>query len=98
MNSYMVDIDLPEEFTPEFMNMIPSQRAYITKMMKKGNIANYSLSFDRQKLWVVVNAESSFEARQIISAFPIFNFIRFDIHNLLFHDTSSITTRQMWLN
>lgn len=98
MNSYMVDIDLPEELTPEFMNLIPYQRAYITKMMKKGNIANYSLSFDRQKLWVVVKAESSFEVKQIISDFPIFNYIRFDIHNLLFHDTNSITTPQMWLN
>ena len=98
MNSYMVDIDLPAEPTPEFMNLIPYQRAYITRMMKKGSIENYSLSFNRQKLWVVVNAESSFEVRQIISAFPIFNYIRFDVHNLLFHDTNSITSPQLWLN
>lgn len=98
MNTFMVDIDLPGSLTPEFMRLIPHQRKYINKMMKEGAVVSYSVSYDRKKLWVLINAETLFDVKNIIGSFPIFNYIRFSIHNLLFHESNHLATPQLWLN
>lgn len=94
----MIDIDLPETLSREFIKLIPKQRAFVKRMMNEGIISNYSLSSDRKKLWVVVNADTPFDVKNIMGSFPIFNHIRFKINNLLFHDTSFTSIPQMWLN
>lgn len=94
----MVDIDLPQTLRNEFIRLIPQQRAFVNRLMKEGVIANYSLSYDRRKLWVVINAETSSDANTIIESFPIFNYITFKINNLMFHETNHISMPQMWLN
>ena len=83
MGNYMVDINLPDTFDPEFAELIPHQRAFTYKMMEKGTIINYSLSMDRKKLWVIISAESIREVKKVMSSFPIINYIRFTIHDLL---------------
>ena len=98
MNNFMVDIDLPETLTNEFIKLIPAQRAFAKKMMSKGVIVNYSLSFDRRKLWVVIQADTLFDVKNIMGSFPIFNYIRFKINSLLFHENSMTSVPQMWLN
>ena len=98
MKNYMIDIELPEIVGEEFFQLIPDQRAYVNRMMREGIIKNYSLSIDRKKLWVVINAISLAEARHIIARFPIFYFIKYTIHDLLIHDSSDATIPQLWLN
>ena len=98
MNSYMIDIDLPKEVTAEFLSLIPKQKNLVSKLMKEGRISNYSLSYDRRKVWIVLNAQSAFEVKDTIRSFPIYTYIRYKVHNLLFHDSSSINTPQLWLN
>ncbi len=94
----MVDIDLPKSLSSEFIKLIPNQRAFVNKMMGKGVISNYSLSYDRRKLWVVINADSTFDVKNIIGSFPIFNHITFKINNLMFHETNLTSIPQMGLN
>jgi hypothetical protein len=94
----MVDVDLPESLTPAFIKLIPHQRRFVSRMMKQGVIANYSLSYDRKKLWVIVHADTLFEVKNVMGSFPIFNHIKFTIHNLLFHESSHLTSPQLWLN
>jgi len=98
MNSYMIDVDLAERLDEEFFRLIPYQRNYIRRMMKKGVISNYSFSNDRGKLWVIVHAGSLTEVKHIIGSFPIFNYMRFQIHYLLFHETNDALKPQLWLN
>ncbi len=98
MKNYMVDIELPEIVGEEFFQLIPDQRAYINRMMREGVISNYSLSTDRNKLWVVINVISLAEVRHIVARFPIFYYIRYTIHDLLIHDSSDATMPQLWLN
>lgn len=97
MSYFMIDIELPKTITPEFVELIPHQRKFIDRMMKKGMIISYSLSFDRSKLWVVVLANSPTEVNNIIGSFPIFCFIKFKVNNLLFHEANS-QVPQFWLN
>ena len=98
MKTFLVDIDLPQNLTPEFMQLIPMQRKFISRMMKEGVVNSYSLSDKRDKLWVVIKADTLFDVKNIVGSFPIFNFIRFTIHSLLYHETSYLSTPQLWLN
>lgn len=98
MNSYMIDIDLPEKLDAEYLNLIPEQKNFVTKLMQEGRISNYSLSFDRRKVWVVLTAQSAFEVKNTIRSFPIYRYIRYRVHNLLFHNSSLLNAPQFWLN
>jgi hypothetical protein len=98
MENYMIDIDLPPFFDEDFVKLIPHQRKFVDNMVKKGVIVNYSLSLDRSKLWLVVSAKNVHDVKNIIGSFPIFNFIKFKIYDLLFHETSFNTVPHLWLN
>ncbi len=98
MNTFMVDIQLPDSLNREFMKLIPHQRKFINRLMKKGIIVSYSVAYDRKKLWVIINAETLFDVKNVIGSFPIFTHITFKIHNLLFHESSHLAAPQMWLN
>jgi hypothetical protein len=93
----MIDIELPNKIGYDFIQLIPEQRAFVSKMMEKGIIKNYSLSSDRARLWVVVEVNTLEDAKKVVRAFPIFSFIKYEIHYLLFHETN-INIPQLWLN
>lgn len=98
MNQYMIDIELPHPPTEEFIELIPGQRAQVNTLMGEGKIAGYSLSMDRSRLWVIVNAETPEAARAIIASFPIIAFINFRVHELAFHNSVRILRPQFSLN
>jgi muconolactone delta-isomerase len=98
MESYMIDIELPEILDEDFFKQIPHQKDYIKRMMKKGSISTYSFSSVIGKLWVIVHAESLMEVKQIVHSFPIFNYMRFKIYPLLFHETNDAVIPHLWLN
>jgi hypothetical protein len=49
MNQYLVDLDLPEELSDEFLSLIPHQREHVDQMMADGVLSSYALSSDRRK-------------------------------------------------
>lgn len=98
MNQYMINIELPQPITEEFANLIPNQRAHVNTLMGEGKIASYSLSMDRSRLWVIVNAETPEDARGTIASFPIIAFIRFTMHELAFHNSVRFLRPQFSLN
>ncbi len=98
MTQYMADIDLPEQYSVEFVSLIPEQRATVNKLLKKGVILNYALAADRSKLWVILDAKNELEAKDIISNFPIFNHVKVRIYNLMFNQVTANVLPQLWLN
>lgn len=94
----MIDIELPKPLTEEFAELIPNQRAHINVLMGEGKIASYSLSMDRSRLWVIVNADSAEVARNIIASFPIIAHIKFRMHELAFHNSVRFLRPQFSLN
>jgi muconolactone delta-isomerase len=97
MSNFMIDIELPEKLGYDFIQFIPKQRAFISKMLEKGVIRNYSLSSDRSRLWVVVEVDSVEEVKNVVRSFPVFSFIKYKIHDLLFHE-GNIHIPHLWLN
>jgi len=88
MNQYMVDIDLPEDVTEEFVALIPEQRAQINDLMASGTVISYTLSLDRTKVWAIINANNTAEVQEILEAMPMVDFMASTIYELAFHNVA----------
>lgn len=99
MTSYMVEIDLPDNYTEEFEQRIPHQRFMVNKLMEKGTIISYSLALDKGKLWVTALAASKTQIRNMISSMPLYDFfVEYMIHELMFSESMQPTMPQPSLN
>lgn len=94
----MVDITLPEHLTQDFAQLIPAQRSFINKMFERGIITSYSLTLDRSKLWVIFYTATAEDAEQVIRKFPIAEYITYQIHELMFHNSMSTMLPVVSLN
>lgn len=87
--SYMVEFYLPQEFTEEFMALIPQQRYVINQMLVEGVIQSYSLAEDRSRLWAVMTVSDPQELKQQIERMPLAGYMEWDISELAFHNMAS---------
>lgn len=90
MKQYMVEFDLPDPFPMEFMSRVPEQRMRINQLLAEGTIKAYSLSLDRSKLWSVFVAESEFDVMEIISDWPLADWLMPNIQELMFHNSAEM--------
>ena len=94
----MIDISLPAEPDAEYFALIPAQRAHIETLLDQGVVMEYSLSLDRAKLWIAMNARNKREAEEILSAFPLFRYFQPTIYPLMFHNTSLMSINRVSMN
>jgi hypothetical protein len=97
MEQYLVEIFLPE-FTEEFFELVPAQRAYINKCMADGSVSSYSLAADRSKLWVVFMAKTEAEMKKILHRFPIIKRVNYKSFPLMFHNSMELMMPAISLN
>ncbi len=88
--AFMVEFELPETMTEEFLALIPQQRYVINNMLVEGSIKSYSLSMDRSRLWAIVAAKSEFEVMEIISRMPLSDYMTPNVSELMFHNASEV--------
>jgi hypothetical protein len=98
MAQFMIDIILPQEPNTEFFALIPLQRAHIDKLLEQGTVMAYSLSFDRSRLWIIVNAPNQTEALEILSKFPMIRYFEPTMYPLAFHNTTQMVPMKVSLN
>ena len=98
MNTYMIDIKLPAEMTEEFLALIPKQRTCVDKLMDDGKILQYSLSYNRTQLWVIMVASSKKNAKEILSTFPLIHLMQPTIIELAFHNSISNDLPKLIMN
>ena len=85
----MVEMELPEVFDEKLIALVPKQRNIVNKMLAKGKIKSYSLSMDRSMLWAIFVAESEFEVLELISDFPLAEYVTPYITELMFTNTEN---------
>jgi muconolactone delta-isomerase len=98
MSQFMVEFDLPVDMTEEFTAKIPLQRLKVNELMENGKLLSYALSYDRQKLWCVVKAQTEFDAIEIISEFPLISYMDPTITELMFNNIVSLRMPLFSLN
>ncbi len=86
MGQYMVEIKFSSDFSPEFMALIPKQRAHVNEAMQTNVISSYILSLERAKLWVVVNKETEEDTAEVIEDFPMIDYFTYDMYSLTFNN------------
>lgn len=89
MKQYMIESDLPDVLSPEFIALIPEHRMMVDEMLRSGRLRTYTLSMDRSKLWAIVYAESELEALASMSELPLFPYFETYVHELMFHNSAS---------
>lgn len=98
MYEYMAEIDLPAQFTDEFLRLIPRQRAMVNELMNEGAITSYAVSLEHAKLWMTVVAENESAVAKMIENFPIAGYISYKISKLTFHNSLSMKLPSFSLN
>ncbi|MBC8048170.1 MAG: hypothetical protein H7Y00_15330 [Fimbriimonadaceae bacterium] len=98
MAEFVIDCNLHNPHSDAFMQLIPSQRAVVNDMMFEGKIINYSVSMDRKKLWMVMQADSEEDVIDLLSKFPLIQFMDCEIFPLLFHNSPQRSFAQISLN
>jgi muconolactone delta-isomerase len=98
MNLYMTEITLPAYLSHELIELIPAQRAHIDKLLQENVVLSYTLAADRSKLWVVVSAKNAASVDKLIAAFPIAEYVQWDITELAFHNSVKVILPTMSLN
>ncbi|HRI28072.1 MAG TPA: muconolactone Delta-isomerase family protein [Chitinophagales bacterium] len=98
MSLYMADINLPDNFSQDFLELIPYQRSHIDQLLTDGKVVSYSLAANRAKLWVIIEADNRREVQHILSSFPIYDYIRFTIMELAFYNQVEQNSFQFSLN
>ena len=82
----MVEFELPNPFPEKLIVKIPSQRLLVNQMLEDGKLQSYALSMDRERLWCVVNADDELEVMRIIGEFPLIDYMRPMITELMFNN------------
>lgn len=98
MYEYMAEIDLPSQFTDDFLKLIPRQRAMVNNLMNEGAITSYAVSLEDAKLWMTVVAENEQAVAKMIEEFPIAQYISYKISKLTFHNSLSMKLPSFSLN
>lgn len=94
----MVEFELPADMSEEFIAKIPHQRLKVNELMEQGRIASYALSSDRQRLWCVVKADTEYDVMETIAQFPLIDFMKPSINELLFNNVVSMRIPLFSLN
>jgi muconolactone delta-isomerase len=98
MNEYMIIVRFATSFNEEFASLIPEQRAQINRLMEKGIITSYSLSADRGTLWVTLLATSVEAVEITLRTMPLFKFMRYEIVELMFHNSPIYARMHLSMN
>ena len=82
----MVEIKFSSDFTPEFMSLVPEQRAYANEAMQKNIISSYTLCLERGKLWTIINKDTEEKVAKEIEKFPMADYFTYDMFALTFNN------------
>ncbi len=87
LKQYMVEFDVPQPITEDFLNMIPEQRASLDDLFASGKLLSYTVAADRSRVWAVMIAESESELLAYIDELPMTPYMDFDYNELMFYNT-----------
>ena len=98
MSQFMVEFELPNPFPEQLIIKIPSQRLVVNQLLEDGKIQSYALSIERDRLWCVVNAEDELDVMRIIGEFPLIDYMRPTITELMFNNAVVMRVPSFSLN
>jgi len=96
MKTFLVNIEFT--FTEDFMKYVPEHRKYINMLINTGVIESYAVSLESQRAWIIINAESKDEVKNIISKSALHPFWTYEIDELFVYDSQNFRLPKLQLN
>jgi len=94
----MVEFHLPPTMSKEYLDLIPSHKLKIKNYFEQNILLTYTLSYHLHKLWAVFIAKSKEEVEGYIDELPLSKYMTYEVHDLMFHETSDIVIPTFSLN
>ncbi|MFN5319757.1 MAG: muconolactone Delta-isomerase family protein [Bacteroidia bacterium] len=88
MNQYIIDFELPDQISSDFVRLIPAQRRQINELMAEGVILAYALASDRTKVWAAIVAASEDELNEILQSMPLYSYMEPTVYPLAFYNVA----------
>ena len=98
MKEFMASITFPGGITEDYIDLIPAQKDYISRLVSHKKITSYGLSTDRSKFWITFSAESEQEVWQLLVGFSLYKYMEVEIDELLFHQNTKLFFPQLSFN
>ena len=98
MKEFMASITFSGVIAEEYIELIPAQKDYISRLVSQKKITSYGLSTDRTKFWVTFSAESEQEVWRLLVGFSLYKFMEVEIDELLFHQNTKLFFPQLSFN
>ena len=95
---YMVEFNLPEVMSKEYMDLIQLQRLKVRHYFEQHIVLSYTLSYKLHKLWAIFVGKSKEEVAQQIEQLPLSKYMTYEIHELMFHETTEVALPTFSLN
>jgi hypothetical protein len=86
---FMVEFNIPEEFTLEMTLTIPAQRQKVDAYFYSGKLLSYTLSSNRHKLWAVFVCPSEAELVSLVEKLPMTVYLDYHYYEVLFHEMTA---------
>lgn len=98
MSEFMVDINLRDAQSYDFMRLVPGQRTLVNDLMFEGKITSYCLSVDRSKLWITMVGKDEEEIMEVLARFPLISYMDCEISPLMFYNSAFRSFSHISLN
>ncbi len=96
MKTFLANIKF--DFPEDFMNYVPEHRTYINKLINTNVIESYAVSMETHRTWIIINAETKEEVKQILSKSTLHIFWTYDIDELFVYDSQNFRLPKLELN
>lgn len=80
----MVEVDIQQDMSEDFIALIPDQRVHIDQLISDGTLLFFCVSLEKAKVWTTINAETAEEALAVIEAMPMRQFMVSTLYDLSF--------------
>jgi muconolactone delta-isomerase len=94
----MVEFHLPEEIDKQYMELIHLQRLKVKHYFDQKILLSYTLSYKLHKLWAIFVGRSKEEVEQFILDLPLTKYMDYEIHDLMFHESTELALPTFSLN
>ncbi len=85
-------------FSEDFMSYVPEHRTYINMLINTNVIESYAVSMETHRSWIIINAQTKEEVKQILMKSSLYKFWTYEIDELFVYDSQNFRLPKLELN
>ncbi|MEN9571890.1 MAG: hypothetical protein RL172_3121 [Bacteroidota bacterium] len=86
------------EMDDAFMSHVPAHRAYINSLIENGSIDYYTVSMETQRCWIIVNATTKKQVKDMLAQSPLAKYWTMEVDELFVYDAQNYRLPALQMN